>query len=79
MHVVSYFGNISYLHTAVAPSLGHSVDILFKSVNVRVLDDVGSGLLDGRADVLHILHQLINETLRKNFEIKAMGKGVFWF
>ena len=55
---------ISYLHAAVAPSLGHPVDILLESVNIRVLGHVGPGLLHGGPHVLHILHQLVNQNLR---------------
>ena len=56
----------SHLHAAVAPSLGHPVDILLESVNIRVLSHLGPGLLHGWSHVLHILHQLVNQNLREN-------------
>ena len=54
-----------YLHATVAPSLCHSVDILFQSVNIWVLGNIGSGFLHCWADMFNILHQLINKSLNK--------------
>ena len=51
------------LHAAVAPSLGHPVDILLKAVNIRVLRHIRTSLLDSRPDMLDILDQLVNQDL----------------
>ena len=53
-----------YLHATVAPPLGHPVDVLLQPVHVGVLDNVRAGLLYGGPDMLHILHKLVNQTLK---------------
>ena len=39
------------------------VDILLETVNIWILGNIGSGLLHGGADMLDVLHQLVNKTL----------------
>ena len=54
---------LDHLHAAVAPPLGHPVDVLLQPVHIWVLGHIGPGLLDRWSDVFHILYQLINQTL----------------
>ena len=53
------------LHAAVAPSLGHPVDILLEPVHVWVLGHVGPGLLDRRPNMRHILLKLVDQSLEE--------------
>ncbi len=48
-------GSTVYLDAAVCPSLCQPGDVLLQPVHVRVLGGVGAGLLNGGADVLHVL------------------------
>lgn len=51
------------LHTAVAPALGHPVDVLLEAVHVGVLGRVGTGLLHGGTNLLHVNLELVDQTL----------------
>ena len=53
------------MHAAVAPSLGHPVDILLEPVHVGVLGHVGPGLLDRRPDMRHVLLKLVDQSLEE--------------
>ena len=57
--------SLDNLHAAVAPPLGHPVHVLLETVDVGVLRHVGTSLLDGRSDVLHILNQLVDQALQR--------------
>ncbi len=48
-------GSAVYLDAAVCPSLGEPGYVFLQPVHVRVLGGVGAGLLNGGADVLHVL------------------------
>ena len=57
--------SLDNLHAAVAPPLRHPVHVLLETVDVGVLRHVGTSLLDGRSDVLHILNQLVDQALQR--------------
>ena len=69
--------SLNNLHAAVAPPLGHPVDILLKTVNIRVLGHVWTSLFHSRSDMLHILNQLVDQALQeKNFSCSNLESNI---
>ena len=69
--------SLNNLHAAVAPALGHPVDILLKTVNIRVLGHVWTSLFHSRSDMLHILNQLVDQALQeKNFSCSNLESNI---